>query len=257
MAGLDADTMRAIAPHNSGSRGNSQTAIIDAIGPVLATTLPGFDINNDLRAAHFLAQTCHESDGYVTTEEYASGAAYEGRADLGNTQKGDGRRYKGRGLIQLTGRANYRTYGAKLGLKLEDDPEQAAEPVISLKIACEFWKDKGLNALADADDIVTITKKINGGLNGLESRRACLARAKIALGMTLGAAATAGQPLLRRGDSGPDVRTLQTKLNAHGAAIGVDGQFGPGTLAAVIAFQTGAGLEADGIVGGQTWAKLG
>lgn len=160
MTDLDADVMRAIAPHNSGSRGNSQAAIIRAVGPALAATLPAFEIDNDLRAAHFLAQACHESDGFVTTEEYASGAAYEGRLDLGNTHPGDGRRYKGRGLFQLTGRANYRTYGAKLTLDLEGDPEQAAEPLTSLKIACAFWKDHGLNTLADADDIVRITKRI-------------------------------------------------------------------------------------------------
>ncbi len=254
---LDADVMRAIAPHNSGSRGNSQAAIIAAVGPTLNATLPGFDINNDLRVAHFLAQICHESDGFVTTEEYASGAAYEGRADLGNTTPGDGRRYKGRGLIQLTGRANYRSYGPHVGLNLEGDPEQAAEPVTSLKIACAFWKEHKLNDLADADDIVTITKRINGGLNGLDSRRAYLARAKTALGMSPGSPRNEAHALLRRGDSGPAVRTLQTKLKALGANIDIDGDFGPGTQKAVIAFQAGAGLEADGIVGERTWQRLG
>jgi putative chitinase len=257
MADLNADLMRAIAPHNSGSRGNSQSAIIDAIGPVLATTLPEFEINTDLRAAHFLAQTCHESDGFVTTEEYASGAAYEGRKDLGNIHPGDGRKYKGRGLIQLTGRLNYCDFGKKLGLNLVDDPEQAADPVTSLKIACAFWKVHNVNVPADDDDIVTVTKKINGGLNGLDSRRTYLARAKVALGMAPGAAVNLAHPLLRSGDSGPDVRTLQVKLNAHGAAIAADGEFGPGTLKAVIAFQTAAGLEPDGLVGGDTWARLG
>ena len=257
MTELDADVLRAIAPHNSGSRGNSQSAIIDAVGPALTDTLSAFEINSDLRAAHFLAQCCHESDGFVTTEEYASGAAYERRADLGNTQPGDGRRYKGRGLIQLTGRANYRKYGNLLGLNLEDDPEIAAEPVTSLKIACAFWQDHKLNALADADDIVTTTKRINGGLNGLDGRRAYLARAKVALGLTAGAPAPSGHPLLRRGDTGPDVRTLQQKLIAKGAAIGIDGDFGPATQKAVVAFQAKAGLEADGIVGERTWVVLG
>jgi peptidoglycan hydrolase-like protein with peptidoglycan-binding domain len=104
---------------------------------------------------------------------------------------------------------------------------------------------------------VTVTEAINGGVNGLDSRQTYLARAKVALGMTPGAPVNPAHPLLRRGDSGPAVQTLQEKLNARGAAIGADGEFGPATVAAVIAFQTAAGLKADGIVGGQTWVKLG
>lgn len=134
-----------------------------------------------LRLAHFLAQLGHESDGYNAMEEYASGSAYEGRKDLGNTQPGDGKRFKGRGPIQLTGRANYRTVGCKIGIALEAHPEIAALPSIGMLTACTYWSDKRLNVWADADDIETITKRINGGLNGLADRKARLVKAKALL----------------------------------------------------------------------------
>lgn len=120
------------------------------------------------RIAHFIAQMAWESDGFHTLTEYASGKAYEGRKDLGNTVPGDGPRYKGRGLIQLTGRYNYRKYGKALGIDLERNPDLAVQ--YALQIALKYWNDKGLNFLADKDDIRGITKAINGGYNGLEGR---------------------------------------------------------------------------------------
>lgn len=131
-----------------------------------------------LRLAHFMAQIAHESGGFRYMEEIASGAAYEGRTDLGNTQTGDGKRYKGRGPIQLTGRAGYRTFGRKVGIDIEAHPEVVALPSFGLLIACMYWDDRKLNALADADDVVAVTKRINGGVNGLADRKAHLVKAK-------------------------------------------------------------------------------
>lgn len=139
-------------------------------------------MDSALRLAHFLAQVTHESGGFRYMEEIwgptDAQRRYEGRADLGNTQANDGFRYKGRGPLQLTGRANYRDYGARLGLDLEGNPALAATPEVGLRIALEFWKVKGLNALADKDDIVAITRRVNGGSNGLADRTAKLAQIK-------------------------------------------------------------------------------
>jgi putative chitinase len=151
-----------------------------ALGAVVH--VPAAEITTPLRLAHFIAQLAHESDRFKAMEEYASGVAYEGRADLGNTMPGDGRRYKGRGPIQLTGRANYREYGRKLGIDLEAHPEIAALPSIGMMTACRYWTVKGLNALADADNVEAITRKINGGTNGLADRKALL---KVAKGLFL------------------------------------------------------------------------
>ena len=135
-------------------------------------------LENSLRLIHFLAQLAHESGNFHYMEEIASGAAYEGRKDLGNTQAGDGKRFKGRGPIQLTGRANYRKYGQQLGIDFENNPEIVAIPSVGLLVACKFWFDNGLNALADKDYVLTITRRINGGTNGLADRKAHLAKLK-------------------------------------------------------------------------------
>jgi len=149
----------------------------DLVGP-LNEYLPRYGINTPLRVAHFMAQAAHEAAGFKTLQEYASGAAYEGRKDLGNTRAGDGKRFKGRGIFQLTGRANYSSYGKKLGLDLVSDPVLAASPEVSVRVACAYWQAKGLNALADKDAVAAITKRINGGYNGLADRKKYLATAK-------------------------------------------------------------------------------
>lgn len=168
-------------------------AILRAIAPKgrdhilrgVAQAMPGitseFSINTPLRQAHFLAQLAHESDGFKTATEYASGSAYEFRADLGNTAKGDGARFKGRGLIQLTGRANYAKAGEALGLDLVGNPALAAQFPAAIRAAGWYWAARNLNAKADRDDIRAVTKAINGGYNGLDDRKAYLARSKAAL----------------------------------------------------------------------------
>lgn len=257
MDNIDAGVLHAVAPAESGARAKHQALIIDEVGKVLADTLAKYQINAPLRVAHFLAQTCHESDGFCTTEEYASGAAYEGRADLGNTEPGDGRRYKGRGLIQLTGRANYDAAGKKLSLDLINSPDLAATPATSLEIACNYWASRKINDAADQDNIIRATKLVNGGLNGLDSRKAYLAKAKTALAqMRAGQLPPGARPVLHRGMAGDEVTALQEALRARGAVVGVDGDFGPGTETAVKQWQTAHGLAPDGIVGPATWAAL-
>lgn len=135
-------------------------------------------LDTPLRLTHFMAQLAHESGGFRYMEEIASGAAYEGRANLGNVQPGDGKRYKGRGPLQLTGRANYREYGRALGIDFESHPEIVALPSVGLMVACRYWTEKKLNALADADHIEAITRRVNGGLNGLADRKGYLTKAK-------------------------------------------------------------------------------
>lgn len=160
----------------AGVSGNKR--VIDGLVTYLPDVMDQYEINTRLRIAHFLAQLAHESDHFRTLEEYASGDGYEGRRDLGNVKRGDGRRYKGRGPIQLTGRFNYRKYGSILGVDLENNPELAATPEIGAKIAAEFWKQSSLNEWADKDNIKVITRRINGGYNGLKDRIDKVDRAK-------------------------------------------------------------------------------
>ena len=137
----------------------------------LNATMTEFEISaNPARETHFLAQIAHESGGFHYVRELASGDAYEGRSDLGNTEAGDGRKFKGRGLIQITGRANYRECGAALGVDLEANPELLESPENACRSAGWFWDKHHLNDLADRGDIRGITKRINGGLNGYQDR---------------------------------------------------------------------------------------
>jgi len=131
-----------------------------------------FGINTPLRIVHYLAQVFHESAALRYTEEIASGKAYEGRKDLGNTQKGDGVRFKGRGFIQVTGRKNYQDYNDSpycVG-DLMSHPEWLSKSPGNQKASMYFWMKNGLNELADKDDIKAVTKKVNGGYNGLANR---------------------------------------------------------------------------------------
>ena len=161
------------------------------------------DLSTPLRVAHFLAQLAHESDGFRTTREYASGAAYEGRKDLGNTQPGDGKRFRGRGLIQLTGRANYRLYGERLGLDLVAQPALAEAFPAALLVAAEYWRQRACNRPADLDDIRGVTKIINGGYNGIESRAEYLIRARRALANGVPVAPAPSTPTLPQSQPAP------------------------------------------------------
>jgi putative chitinase len=155
--------LRAIAPQAE------ETVIAGLIDP-LNKYLVQYEINTLLRWDHFFSQSAEETAGFRTLTEYASGQEYEGRKDLGNVNPGDGVRFKGRGIFQITGRYNYQHYGNILGVDLVASPSLAATPEIAVRTALEFWKAHNLNELADNDDIEAITRKINGGLNGLSDR---------------------------------------------------------------------------------------
>ena len=150
--------------------------------PILRT-LAEFDLTTPLRQAHFLAQLCHESGSFNYLEELASGEDYEWRDDLGNVQAGDGVRFKGRGLIQITGRANYSDCGDALGQDLIANPTHLANPDLACRSAGWFWNTRHLSAFADRDDVDTITYRINGGYNGYDERVEFLHAAKAVLGV--------------------------------------------------------------------------
>lgn len=201
-----AAALDAVADRRLGARGAD-------LGAGLVAHLTAAGILSHQRLAHFLAQTCHESGGFSALAEnlnysaaslqavwpshfptpavaaaYArqpgkiANRAYAGRMGNGDEAGGDGWRFRGRGLIQLTGRANYAATAAATGLDLVAHPELAETSDGAVATACHFWTAHGLNALADSDDVEAITRRINGGLNGLAERRAALARAKAYLG---------------------------------------------------------------------------
>lgn len=276
------DTLRKMSPV-------AKDDIITHLAENLDTQLAAYGISTYLRVCHFLAQAAHESAGFRTLEEFASGADYEGRKDLGNVKPGDGKRYKGRGIFQITGRANYRVMGLKLGIDLENNPTMASDPMISIKTACEYWKSRNLSTYADLDDVLTITKRINGGTNGLDDRKQYLSKIKsiIPRDATLSTGKVVEVPkqpasdkfanvvidtssmppnpinpivpvivVASKGDVSSYVRDLQDMLFRKGYSIVTDGNFGPVTEIAVKDFQKKVGLPVTGSIDTDTLNKL-
>ena len=181
----------------------------EAFLPFLQAALAEFAIEAPARTAAFLAQLAHESGQFRFMEEIWGPTAAQRRyepvttlaANLGNTQPGDGKRYKGRGPIQITGRANYKRFGDLLGTDLVSEPARAALPEIAFRVAGLYWQKKGLNELADrvSDDAFReITRRINGGFNGLDDRRRFYTAARNVLGVV-------APPLTRDAEDGlPD-----------------------------------------------------
>ena len=166
------------------------TPLMPSLAEWLNSTCPLYGIDTPQEFCHFLAQACHETDHFRTLREYASGRAYEGRVDLGNTRPGDGVRFKGRGIFQTTGRANYLQLGVKKGRRdlFINNPELLEQPEYAIWSACEFWKTRGLNDIANQADTDVLKKKykgniinvspveyisitINGGYNGIDDRK--------------------------------------------------------------------------------------
>ena len=161
----------------------------------MAADFPKYGIVTPLRIAHFIAQSAHETGRYRYLSEMGSGRdvnhdgyddylqKYDFRKDLGNNAVGMGPKYRGRGLFQLTGWYNYQKFGRRIGIDLAKYPEKAAEPEIAVLTACLYWSDRNLNALADRNDVVGVTRKINGGTNGLDERKALTKRLTDLMGL--------------------------------------------------------------------------
>lgn len=166
------------------------TALLPSLVEWLNRLCPDYGIDTPREYAHFLAQACHETDHFKTLREYASGAAYEGRRDLGNTQPGDGARFKGRGIFQTTGRANYLQLGIRKGRRdlFIKHPDLLEQPEYAVWSACEYWQTRNLNDIANHADGDILNKKyrgkviqvspvefigitINGGYNGMDERK--------------------------------------------------------------------------------------
>jgi putative chitinase len=176
------------------------TPLMPDLSEWINKTCPSYGIDTPREYAHFLAQACHETDHFKTLKEYASGKAYENRRDLGNTQPGDGVRFKGRGIFQTTGRANYQQLGIIKGKRdlFTRNPELLEQPEYAVWSACEYWKSRNLNDAANHPDSDFLKKKyknnvisvspvefisitINGGFNGIDERKKFYERAKSVL----------------------------------------------------------------------------
>lgn len=255
---------------------------------------PKYEINTPKRIAAFIAQCGHESGGWRTFSENLNYSAkaldavfgkyfvragrdandyarqpekianivYAGRMDNGDTNSGDGWRYRGRGPIQLTGKANYSAFSKDMDVDAVDNPDQVAEDKeMALMSAIWFWNKNGLNRYADSSDIKTMTKRINGGYIGLEDRIHHWKVALAAMGEMHDDVHESDDEddsfdiddigVLRKGAKGDGVKMMQEALG-----IGADGVFGPGTERALKEWQSANGLTADGIAGPKTLEKL-
>lgn len=260
----------------------------------LCDILPKYDITTPERVVGFITQCAHESNNFRNLEEnlnysvdalnrvfprYFTGAngrnpseyarnpqklanyvymdRYRSRAGaLGNTQPGDGWRFRGRGIKQITGRNNYAAFGRTVGMTAEQAAEYIATKRGALESACWFWSTRNLNRFADRRDIVGLSRAINGGNIGLADRRSRWDRGLSivnapATSSTAPTTPTQPQTVLRRGSRGAEVSRLQRALG-----ISADGIFGPATEAAVRQFQQGAGLTVDGVAGPNTLSRL-
>ena len=157
--------------------------VINKYAPLLNCYFNKYQVNTPLRVAHFLAQVLHESGEFFYTEEIADGSDYENRSDLGNFDPGDGVKYKGRGLIQVTGKANYSQISKDVGFDYVSNPTKLAQLPDAVLSAFWFWNTRNLSKFADADNFDAIALSINGGYNGFDSRLSYLRAAKKSLGI--------------------------------------------------------------------------
>lgn len=202
---ITSDMLRAVAP-------NAKDEVLEAFAEAMTNNFEDYEMT-PLRAAHFIAQAAHESTGFtrftenlnyraqrlmqvfpkyfrdVDPDDYAgnpeaiANRVYGGRMGNGPESSGDGWKYRGRGIFQLTGKSNYKTIGDAIEVDLIDDPDAALSSDNAVLIALEYWDQRNINDAADEDDVVGVTRKINGGTIGLEERKLLLKKAKRALGV--------------------------------------------------------------------------
>ena len=248
--------------------------------------LPKYEINTPNRIAGFFAQCGHESMNFTALSEnlnyraetleklfskYFSKAGrnaadyakqpekianviYANRMGNGDTASGDGFKFRGRGVIQLTGRDNYSAFALSIKMTLPDVIDYVQTKKGALESACWYWNSRKINLACDENDIVKMTKLVNGGTIGLEDRRSHYEKALAVLGGAVPAPITNAAAIpgvLKKGSTGEAVKRMQAELGLED-----DGVFGPGTEAAVKKWQAANGLAADGIVGPKTLAKL-
>jgi putative chitinase len=235
---------------------NANATIASQLGAAMAHEFARGRIGTPLRQAHFLAQAAEETDQFSTLTEEGSTAyfrRYDYRRDLGNVFPGDGAKFRGRGVFMDTGRANYQLQSTRRGVDLIKHPELAARGDIALANAIDGWTAHSLNSLADADNVVAITRKINGGTNGLSVRKMFLARFKHILGHTVHPAGLVALPLPVPSDQ---TQAHQQRLLDRGYAIAPDGEVTSQTVAAVSAFQYDHELPITGDVDDDTAEAL-
>jgi putative chitinase len=179
-----------IKPEHLAAIAGASTPLMPALADWMNQTCPGYEIDSPQEYCHFLAQACHETDHFRILREYASGSAYEGRADLGNTQPGDGVKFKRCGIFQTPGRGNYLQLCIKQGHRdmFINNPELLEQPQYAVWSACEYWKTRGLKDAANHPDTDFLKKKykgniidvspvefisitINGGFSGKDERK--------------------------------------------------------------------------------------
>jgi putative chitinase len=210
----------------------------------------------------YFARAGRDAEEYHRQPEKIANVVYANRMDNGDTDSGDGWRFRGRGPIQLTGRANYTKFSewADLPEVLENPDIVAEDKEVALKSALFYWDTNNLNRYSDAGDIKTLTKRINGGYIGLEDRIHHWEEALKALGAEVETVHSDDEDdsfdldeigVLRRGAKGEGVKLMQEALG-----IGADGDFGPGTERALKEWQAANGLVADGIAGPATLGEL-
>lgn len=269
---------------------------IDSWYEALIAIMPKYDITTERRAAHFISQCAHESNNFRSLSEnlnysekalnavfgrYFGSAPHKRNAadyarnpekianyvymdkfrkyKMGNVNEGDGWLFRGRGLKQLTGRENYTKFGRSIGISAEEAAIYVATPKGAVESACWFWDANNLNAIADTDDVVKMTKKINGGNIGLADRQSRYSKAMEVFGNPVSLSEDAGDDdfdvddigVLRKGCKGAGVGMMQEALG-----ISADGVFGPGTERALKEWQAANGLTVDGIAGPATLAVL-